>query len=362
MLGQFFCPPSRFDGRRPFPAPTAQIESLSQTSRRLRRVWWRWTGLHWLTRLCRLWKLASRPEAGGGEPLKVHGYHVAPRQDVPLTQVLEFISNLQLARRLISVFGVPTRLESCREKRGFWLLDFTLIRDKGPGRSSPAEETQDFELAEGEGFGEETAALFDPATGFMTLQYNHYGPRSARIQAYLNAMARRAVNPQQHGHAPDDPYGFDLNPLLTAAAIERLDDFELVKSISASFYVPGVRARPEARRRSISGFLDLPLTGGAEQLKFKISAGRKKENHLSKSRVVQAVRELLGSPDDLSDLTVIAKRNEDAPSEPIDFLDARVEADEAIVADGSRYPRRERQRALARVFKEWRDAGLLNVQ
>ncbi len=298
---------------------------------------------------------------GGGSHLKVHAYHIVQRGNVSLVQTLTHVAQLQLPNRLRTVSAVPMRLEHCVQQGPYWLMDFTLIRRKGPGRASPTEPVSDFDLEDDEGFGEETAAIYAPNSGFMALQYNHYGPRQSRIQAYLHSMSLAVAGQPDHVELPDSQNGFDFNPLLKAEAVDRLDNLGIIKTISASFHVPGVLARPEARRRSLTGLLDMPIMGGAQNVQFEISAGRGKERSLHPNRVRQAVRELLAAREEINSLTVTAKENADAPSEPVDFLDARLETDVEVALVGRRYPRAQRLAALRLAFETWRDDDLLNA-
>lgn len=291
--------------------------------------------------------------------MKIHAYRIRPRGEVGLTQVLQDIRGLGLADRLKNVSGVLLRLEHCEQQGPYWLLDFNWIQREGPGRASPDEPVSDFDLEENEGFCAETAALFHPESEFLLLQYNHYGPRTRRIQHYLyrHALRMADLNVEEEQHA--ERHGFDFHPLLHGDAADQLDRAGLVKRIAVTVHIPGVRARPEARRRSLGGLLDMPLMGAAESLHFEVSASRKKSSSLSLSRVKRTIDDLLGSRDDVSQLTVVVKENEDAPQRPLDLLKARVEADVSVRLEGRRYPRDERLRALRSTFEAWRDERML---
>jgi hypothetical protein len=233
------------------------------------------------------------------------------------------------------------------------LVDFAGIKHDGPGKVSAVTPIEDFDLTEEEGFGHETAMCFDTQSKFMTLQYNHYGPRISRIQTYLYHFARTlAVDPNN----PNEGFGF--TPVLKADAADRLNHMGIVKNIAISFYVPGVRAQPDGHgRQSLNSFLDNPLIGSAERVRLQLSAGRARPSSIAVNQVQSIVADLLGVRDDVFDLKVVAQENEDAPKEPVDFIEARLEADIPVARVGRRYGLQERWAALRQAFNTWNANG-----
>ncbi|MFO1159323.1 MAG: DUF6731 family protein [Reyranellaceae bacterium] len=286
--------------------------------------------------------------------MRIHAIHVEPRGEARLGDVLTHIESLSLRRRLQTVSGTPMRLESVNRSGRFWLLDFALIRPNGPGRAASSAPIVDFDLNADEGFGEETAALYDPRSNYMSLQYNHFGPRQARIEAYLNRFASALDDDHE-----ESELGFDLDPVLTADAADRLSHMQIVKSIEATIHVPGIAARPESRRRSLSSLLEVPVVGHAQTVSIQVSAGRRRHQSLSIPQVRRAISELLGMRDDVRTLSIVAKESEDGPREPIDFLEARLEMDIELRAidRGRRYPLEERIAVLRQAFDLWREQG-----
>jgi hypothetical protein len=294
--------------------------------------------------------------------MKVHAYIVQPRGAVPMDATLQHIAGLGLEARLKNVNNGGMRLEYAAKVGHFWLLDFTLIRREGPGKAAPNAPIEDFVLQDAEGFGQETAAYFDTASGFMTMQYNHYGPRMSRVQSYLSRFARIVAGQPDNEYVLDGTpaEGFNITPVLKAEAATRLDQMGIVKNIEFSFHVPGVSAREAGTRQSLSSFLDAPLVGGAETIRVQIAAGRKKASSLILNDVKAAVTDLLGLKDDVTELSIVAKETEDGPSEPVDFLEARLEADIPLtLGAGRRYARDSRIAALKQSFDAWRANGLL---
>ena len=125
--------------------------------------------------------------------MKIHAYKIEPRGDISLDQVLRHINEIPFEERLRTVSNGDIRLEIGNRAGNFWTLDFGGIRPDGPGRASATMPIADFDMNADEGFGQETAAVYNVATGFMALQYNHFGPRHARIQGYLFRFARAAA-------------------------------------------------------------------------------------------------------------------------------------------------------------------------
>lgn len=295
--------------------------------------------------------------------MKVHAFRIVPRGNISLDAVLNHLVALPLPARLRTVFGVPMRLEF-GNKRGnrYWLLDFGLIRHDGPGRASANAPIQDFDLQPDEGFGLETAAYFDTRSHFMTLQYNHNGARARRIESYLYSFERALAGQPEGDERPDDASGFTFVPVVKPEAANRLQNVGIVKSIDVSFYLPGLLAQHAQQRRSLSALLDTPILGDAERVRLHVAAGQRRGASLRVQNVIRAVRDLLPMREQLYDLNVTAKAHEDAPSEPVDFLEARLEADMPIlVGPNRRYGRDERFAALQQTHEIWSANGLLRV-
>jgi type IV pilus biogenesis protein CpaD/CtpE len=280
--------------------------------------------------------------------MKIHAFRVHQAGPISLHQVLEHIHALPLEERLIEISGVPLRVEESILGQDSWAVDFAAIRHEGPGRAAIDAPIEDFDLQE-EGFGHETAFYFDTATQFATLQYNHYGPRIARIQNYLYAFARRIA-----GDGLDiTQYGFGFTPVLKADAAERLNHMGIVKNIEISFHVPGVMAQPDGERQSLNSFLNNPLVGSADRIRIQLSAGRARATSLAVNHVRQIVTDLMGARDDVDALNITAQETEDSPKEPVDFIEARLEADIPVAKVGRRFGRDERLSALRQAYDTW---------
>lgn len=217
-------------------------------------------------------------------------------------------------------------------------------------------------MAEEEGFGHETASCYNPAIGFLALQYNHYGPRVTRINTYLSLFADIAAGVDENDVAAlaASPEGFGLEPVLKAEAEDALNGMGIVKGIEMAFHVPGVLANDGREKQSLNSLLDNPLIGHSDRVRIHVSAARARASSLALNDVRQAVSDLLGFRDEVSELQVTAKETEESPSEPIDFLNARLEADPAVLREGRRYGREHRWEALRHALSTWQANGQLD--
>jgi hypothetical protein len=128
--------------------------------------------------------------------MAVHLFEVrALHRTPPLAQLLERIHGDAIADRLRTVGHQEVRVETIAAPRSrgnntpYWLLDFTKIRfEHGPGKASREDPIESFELDADQGFGEETAVLYDPRRQAMLIQYNHYGARSTIIETTSRSM------------------------------------------------------------------------------------------------------------------------------------------------------------------------------
>lgn len=283
--------------------------------------------------------------------MKIKPYKVTTPNGVDLSDILESIEQMSLDDRIEDTTTTRLRLDNERKTRaGVWFLDFLKFRTAGPGKASDKNPTVDFDLAPDEYFGEETAALYDSGTDNFILQYNHFGPRSGAIETYLNIMADRWAGKRTE---------IELVPVLREDATERLDSAQLLKKFEFKLYLPGIRTRPQGRRKSLNQIVDNRLVSSAETISIQITAARSKS--LLSAEVRRYVSEMLGIRDDVTQLVVLAKQDEEAPSEPIDLLQAQLMLDIPVELEGNkgRYDLNRRWAALSEAYQRWRDDGQL---
>lgn len=289
--------------------------------------------------------------------MKIHAYNVSAQGAATLDTLFTQVQGYTLEQRLRSISGSEIRVEAAEQRNNLWFVDFGGIRPDGPGRASAATPIEDFDLDDTEGFAHETAALYDPASSFIVMQYNHFGPRSGRIQAYLSMLAREMGNGGPSTHPEGD--GFAFFPVLKPSAADRLNSMGIVKNVEFSFYVPGVLANDGGQRQALGALLNNPLIGSADRVRIQLAASRDRAGSLAVNHVRQVVSDLLGVRDELFDLSVMAKETEESPTEPVDLVEARLEADIPVQRIGRRYGRDERWQVLQQAFATWRANGQL---
>lgn len=121
--------------------------------------------------------------------MKISLYEASP--GISLVEAIEAAAALNMEDRIQRISNNEMKLERIIKEVGCFIMDFCKHRDSGPGRAKRDREIQGFELGEDEAFGEMTAALYDPTTHFLVIQYNHYGPRPGSIGKYFSHFGNR---------------------------------------------------------------------------------------------------------------------------------------------------------------------------
>lgn len=111
-----------------------------------------------------------------------HPMHVYPTvsrsENLPLLETLiETVGAHPLEKRMRQVTTQPIRMEDPlppdEKFKQVWRLSFLKFRAEGFGRVSPNRAAESIPLADGESFSEDTAALYDPDSKTLVVQYNH---------------------------------------------------------------------------------------------------------------------------------------------------------------------------------------------
>lgn len=282
--------------------------------------------------------------------MRIHAYRVFQQGDVLLDAAIGRLVQLPLGERFRTVDGLGMRLEEAQQHGSEWYLDFASIRQEGPGRASSDTPIEDFDLEDHEGFGHETTAIL--SDHFLILQYNHTGPRLNRIRAYLSLFSRSVA-----GSSREDQL-FSFAAVLKEAMRARLSSFGIVKKLSFTFYVPGMNENAR-NTESLGSLLRHPLIAAGDKVRVEVSAARPRGSSLALNHVYSAVDDLLSSREDVTNLEVVARESEEAPSEPLDLLEARLEADIPVTRSGRRFGRNDRWSALKQAYDTWQANGQL---
>ena len=211
--------------------------------------------------------------------MKIHAYRVEVQNGPPMHDLLSQIAAAPFEGRLRDTTGGRIRLDEVAPADNIWLLDFVKHRDgHGPGIASASDRVSGLALRAGQTFAEETAALFDGATGYMLVQYNHYGPRFGAIEDYLAGFVPRPNN----GIAD-----LRLGAVLREDAYVRLRQKPIVRSIEFAISVPGVRQADRNAGRSLGSVLNAPLPRGLGTLTMRMDSVA--EEPLERGHVLEIV-------------------------------------------------------------------------
>ncbi len=281
--------------------------------------------------------------------MKVHAFKVDKQDDsAPLEDVLVLVERqANLRERIRIIRNSEIRAEAVEQRDGVWLMDFVRIRtDHGPGRVSRDAEVEGFDFDDEEGFGEETAALFDPATGYILIQYNHFGVRAASIADYLCAFNEAANNL------------YTFKPKYDGDVERRLLNQGITRKVAFTLDVSKMSAQDRQRGEALSEAISYGRDSGADKIKVEISvSGDRNRSLAEKARnAITSLQNIMGqNPEAVTKLEVAGKEDRDAITEVLDLIGHRlsVEFSDLQVGPDLRYPREERWTALLRARNGW---------
>lgn len=244
------------------------------------------------------------------------------------------------------------RLEHAEQREGFWLMDFVRLRMKqGPAKASLDSAVQGFDLDANEGFGEETAFLWDPTSDWCVSQYNHFGVRANAIAEYLKA------------HHLMQSIDMDLLPKIDETVHTKIRKKGLVvRQVQLSVAPMLLHDSDYDLKSGLGSAIKMLKKSGSDQIEIIVSArgSKSKSLNIDLPRIDQWVRRLAGrgQPDDREQAITTARattRDPDgARSEVLDLLHHRVTT-ETPIAPGldKRLPRDDRFSALIRAYHGW---------
>ena len=151
--------------------------------------------------------------------MKFRAYQLSQADGYSFTDTLRHLDGLPLDNRFLDEGPGSIRLERLERRRGLLYLDFVKWREHGPGHLRVGQPITGFavDVEQGDGFGEETAMLFDAQTGFLVVQYNHFGPRALSIADYIDRADEEFLHPGRN-----EPQVFDFAIVLHPDALLRL--------------------------------------------------------------------------------------------------------------------------------------------
>lgn len=285
--------------------------------------------------------------------VSVHLYEVVPhdaKRSAPVEKLIDRIDKEPHERRIRVVGHTEVRLEELeRTEDGYYLMDFVRFRfESGPGRADRKKKIQGFHFAPGEGFGEETAALYDPSTRHMVVQYNQHGVRSGRIAEYLSNIDDNPVNQ------------YELEPRFEPHIEHRLARKHIVRAFRFRVSTRHLHKVDRDAGASLTDTLKLGDHFGAETIDVMLRASRaKRSNSLDLSEFRRAWRWLqhrMGFDEHSVDaVSLIGKDDADSKAEIINLLGHRLKETFTDLApnDDLRFPIEQRWSALLRARSGW---------
>lgn len=212
----------------------------------------------------------------------------------------------------------------------------------------------DFEMEPDAWFGEDTAMVFDPATSYCAVQYNHYGPRLGHIERYI-----QAVDLSLGGVAREDGWRYDFGAYLKPDAYDRLRQYGIIQEIDFTIAAPGARRADFEAGQALGGALDAPLPEGVETITVKMKARRGQGNGLGRG-AWDVINALQNVGEGLKKAQVWGKRREGDRNRPIDLVREQLQTEANVGPAGAgRVSRPNRYLALRETLSEWLANGQL---
>lgn len=277
----------------------------------------------------------------------------------PLPNLLAEISNMGLEDRIRPISYGQMRLDviappnTNENDSNYWLLDFTKLRfDHGPGKVGRNTEIAGFDLNHDEGFGEETAALFDPHTNYLLVQYNHHGVRASAIERYLNVI----------GHVPDGFTAYKLAIKLDTSAEIRLAQKNFITKLRYRIAPGKLTAAHRDASMSLREALAISEQQRGGAIEVTISAAPRENLLMGPVRnTINALRQMVAA-DQEQDTRVVTQFEVEGKVDALDRADGINMISPKLVAsiDGlmlggdRRYTRRSRWDGLLRARRGWR--------
>lgn len=288
--------------------------------------------------------------------MKVHLFRVMTVDGAEsLQDLLATIAADELEDRLRNVGQQEIRLESILpphtglNRSAYWLLDFTKLRfEHGPGKISRNAAIEGFELEDEEGFGEETAALFDPVSQHLLIQYNHNGPRAGKIEEYLCNYEDGRIGK------------YSLHIVLDQTANDRLAHKDIITKIQFKVASPRITQGQRQANVSLGRAVEMADNLDGETIEVTVSAGHGRLTMARVQETIAALRNLIpghGDPVDspLKTFKVSGKNGVNATTDEINMLLSKeeVEIDGLQMGGDLRYTQQSRWDGLGRARRGW---------
>lgn len=286
--------------------------------------------------------------------MKIHAFRLEQQGPGDLLALMDAVRAMPLEDRFFAGDGRALRLEARGRRGDFYLMDFAGPRGgHGPGRMAPSRPITEFDLQADESFGEDTAIALHIPTGYVAVQYNHYGPRAATVDRYFNA-----ADLEIGGHAPTT---YTLAACLRPDAYRRLAEMGFMQEVEFTIALPGILPGDADRGLSVEGALAAPLPEGVQIISMQLRAMAGAP--IGRAGVMGLIDSLTARGAELRAARVWGKRAEGlGRKRPVDLVNDHLSNEVDIrTARGQRIARAERWQALTASLTGWLAAGQLQA-
>jgi hypothetical protein len=292
------------------------------------------------------------------DSMKVHLYQVISGLNTPkLETVLEASLKMPLTNRERLVGQQEMRLEQIAKPHSkgnssdYWLMDFTRLRfTHGPGKVSRGTPIEGFDLQTNQGFGEETGVLYDPATGYLIVQYNHHGVRSGTLKEYFGLL--------RDGQADT----FEMRPKMDETSEQRLAQKQVITKMNFKVAPANITSRLRSGDVGLGRAIELNDSFKGNEIEITIASGRGSNGGLlynAANSLISSLKKLVEHDDDtnrsVTKFDVWARNIDYEAAEKIDMLTPKVAQtiDGLVLGTDLRYTRESRWNGLLRARNGW---------
>ena len=288
------------------------------------------------------------------KPFKIHAFHVHKTDGAPaIANILASIAKTEMRQRLKKIGYQRIRLENITppsSTQKFWLLDFCKLRDDGPGRASADSASEDIEIDATESFTENTAALYDPSTNIMVLQYNHNGPKHGVISEYLSMWLG-----MQHEE-------YDLQIKLNKSAQARLKAKKQFTRIKIKAAPAKISADWKKKNVGLKTSIETQANFfGGDIITIDVSVeDARTEDSLSIRSIINGIVSLAAEDRDaVKQVEVSGRQNDNDKIDVINLISEKLEQvyNKLPLNDGRRIELKIRHEKLEATFNTWRTGG-----
>lgn len=202
----------------------------------------------------------------------------------PLEDLLKNIGSDKIAARARTIHGTRYRLDDITHEVAddIWCLNFVRNRTgHGPGKFANAAAISGFTFGADESFGEDTAALFDPKTRFIYIQYNHVGMRHSSIEQYLSSYTGGTSV-------------YTVKPKLELNMERQFQKTDIIRRLELGFDITKMTAADRAAGQSLASMASVGSDMDADKLFITMSiSSRDPTKRLSMQKIKDGVAKIL---------------------------------------------------------------------